>query len=154
MSLMPTLRSKKRYLVFTLQICDTLTDKLNETNNKTKVDKEKNPFSISTNSLELKEFIKALNSRILYLYGVVGASEIDARLLKNYYFSNEGKGVKGIVRCNAKYVEKLRYALITIDNIEGKKVSVDVVGVSGTIKSATSKYLYPLGLLKNNKKTH
>ena len=126
---MPTLRRKRRYVVFELQYCIK--------------DIKKQDSALEDEKIEeIEELIKAINSRVLYLYGVVGASEINVRLLKQYvYLYSNDRVIKGILSCHSNAVEKLRYALTTIKEVGGGKVSINVLGVSGTIKSAKDKYL-------------
>jgi len=49
---------------------------------------------------------------------------------------NEFKNNKGIVKVNNKYLNELHASLLLIEQIEGKKASVESVGVSGLLNKA------------------
>ena len=48
---------------------------------------------------------------------------------------------KGIVKVNNKYLNELHASLLFVDNINGRKASVEGIGVSGTIKKAREKFM-------------
>lgn len=50
-------------------------------------------------------------------------------------------GKKGIVSCDHKEKMNVINLMNSIDNIRGKRVDLKTIGTSGTIKSATKKYL-------------
>ena len=68
------------------------------------------------------------------LFGDTGASEINAGLL-----SYEGK--YGILRCERKKTTDTRAALACISRIRGFRVSILVLGISGTVKGAMEKFI-------------
>ena len=48
---------------------------------------------------------------------------------------------RGMVRCGHTQLGKIKEALSKIEEIGGKRVSLNVLGVSGTIKAAKRKFL-------------
>ena len=48
---------------------------------------------------------------------------------------------RGLVRCGHAQLEEIKEALSKIEEIGGRKVSLKVLGVSGTIKAAKRKFL-------------
>ena len=73
---------------------------------------------------------RAISDKIHFLYGVKGAAETDYRMIEY----NQQLG-QGIIRCNHDKLTETRAALAHITAINGAPVSVQVVTVSGTIKS-------------------
>ena len=47
----------------------------------------------------------------------------------------------GIIRVNSKYINDVKTAISLTDNVSGKKVIVNCVGVSGTLKKARLKFM-------------
>ncbi len=68
------------------------------------------------------------------LFGDVGCSEIAPRLM-----SFDGR--YGIVRCSREKTQEARAALASIDNAKGVRVSILVLGISGTIKASMEKFI-------------
>ncbi len=68
------------------------------------------------------------------LFGDVGCSETALQLL-----SFDGK--YGIIRCAREKTRETRAALACINSIRGFRVSILVMGISGTIKGATEKFI-------------
>jgi len=85
------------------------------------------PFARSDLSLEI------FNS-ICSLFGDTGASEINAALL-----SYDGK--YGIIRCEREKTSDTRAALACIYRVRGSRVSILVLGISGTVKGAMEKFI-------------
>jgi ribonuclease P/MRP protein subunit POP5 len=73
---------------------------------------------------------RAVSDEIHFLYGVKGAVETDCRTIE----FNQPQG-KGIIRCNHDRLTETRAALAHITAINGAPVSIQVITVSGTIKS-------------------
>ncbi|NKQ39468.1 MAG: ribonuclease P [Methanosarcinales archaeon] len=130
----PTLREKKRYIVFEL---------------------------ISENSINRKDLIYEIFSCASSLIGDVSASECSIRLLvfknslnqKSKIFSNSHSGFKsskGIIRCAHDKIDETRSILATIAFINGKKCLIHVIGVSGTVLGAKNKHLYKLNKFTRN----
>ncbi len=107
----PTLRENQRYIVFRI---------------------------ISKKEFEGKDIADALWKNTLRLYGDVGTSELSLWMPLNLY---DKKKKEGIIKCNHISVEKVRFSLATIKEINEEHVIIKVLGTTGTIKSAKNKYL-------------
>ncbi|HEY9246652.1 MAG TPA: Rpp14/Pop5 family protein [Candidatus Methanoperedens sp.] len=107
MRTLPTLRDKKRYLAFEI---------------------------ISEKKIVPGELSKEIFNSICSLFGDVGCSEIDPRLISC-------EGGYGIIRCARGKTEEARAALACINSINGGRVTITVLGISGTIKSAMEKFI-------------
>ncbi len=92
-------------------------------------------IKIDFEEIDFEEFCSELKRKVLELFGLVGYAKMNLKIIKDTF---DGKRV--IVRCSHKYVEHLRFALISIDKIKKKKVSLSCVGVSGTLKGAKNKF--------------
>ncbi len=68
------------------------------------------------------------------LFGDKGVSEINPKLM-----SYDGRF--GIIRCAREKTQETRAALACINNIRRIRVSILVLGISGTIKGATEKFI-------------
>ncbi len=68
------------------------------------------------------------------LFGDKGISEINPKLM-----SYDGRF--GIIRCAREKTQETRAALACINNIRRIRVSILVLGTSGTIKGATEKFI-------------
>jgi ribonuclease P/MRP protein subunit POP5 len=78
--------------------------------------------------------LRELFSSASSLLGDMVSSQCEIRLLDyNYPF--------GIIRCLRGTEDLTRALLATINTIEGNSALVHVLGVSGTIRAATSKYI-------------
>ena len=106
----PTLREKERYLIFEI---------------------------MSKEEHELADVVNAIWSTSLQLFGEVGTSAFNIWIPSNLY---DKARKKGIVKCNHASVEEVRMILASIAEIHAVKVAFSVLGVTGTIKSAKSKF--------------
>ncbi|MFA0822135.1 MAG: Rpp14/Pop5 family protein [Methanomethylovorans sp.] len=86
-------------------------------------------YDVSREEL-LREIFAAIGS----LLGDIGSSECGLRLL-------DYDKQKGILRCSHMMSEKSRAALATITSIGGQRAIVHVLGISGTVRGATQKYI-------------
>ena len=77
-----------------------------------------------------QEFNKEMLSSIGSLFGDTGWSEINPGLISY-------DGNFGIIRCRREKTGKTRAALACINNSRGVRISIFVLGISGTIKGAT-----------------
>lgn len=77
-----------------------------------------------------------INSSVFNLIGEMNLALCDYRFLKERYSKN-----RGIIKCNAKGLNAIRAALTLTKNIGEKAAMVNVKGVSGTIKTASRKFL-------------
>lgn len=71
-----------------------------------------------------------ISDKIHLLYGVKGAAETNYRMIE---YNQQHR--QGIIRCNHDRLTETRAALAHITAINGAPVSVQVITVSGTIKS-------------------
>lgn len=112
MKLRPSLREKKRYIVI-------------EVVKEVKID--------SGNSLiNYSNLGKVIEKALLDYLGILGMSEVG-------YLFIESKGNKCIIRVSAKSLEKSRAALAFVKEIDGNKVMLNPIFVSGSIKVARDK---------------
>tara|TARA_Y100000310_G_C20463448_1_gene706442 strand:+ start:189 stop:527 length:339 start_codon:yes stop_codon:yes gene_type:complete len=107
--LLPSLREKKRYLVYEVVSKD----------NVSKLEVEK---SIIGSCLQ---FLGELN---LGKAGVISVGEV--------YKNN-----KGVLKVATRYVDEIKMSLGLIKEINGKKAIVNTIGVTSTLKKASTKYL-------------
>jgi len=68
------------------------------------------------------------------LFGAVGASKFSMKIIAF-------NGVSGIVRCHYKHVDDVRAVLASLSRVGNSRICAVVMGISGTIKTATEKYL-------------
>lgn len=59
----------------------------------------------------------------------------------NIKSSNDKYIIKGIIQCNRDELIAVRAAISLITNFKGKKVVFHTLGISGTIKAATKKFI-------------
>ncbi len=109
------LRSNKRYLVFKLSQDTEISKKVS-----------------------YSDLHNAVWNIVIELFGDFGASESKLWFIRNLYNENEQTG---IIKCSHNFVEKLRLSLSFIKVVGESRVIIQVLGVSGTIKSAKAKYL-------------
>jgi ribonuclease P/MRP protein subunit POP5 len=95
----------------------------------------------SETDLMPKDLLAEIYSAQISLMGDLGAA---SNKLKLICFD----GCFGILRCNHDRIQDTRALLATISMVDGTRASVQVIGVSGTIKSATKKYLPRLNEIK------
>jgi ribonuclease P/MRP protein subunit POP5 len=105
--LMPSLRSKKRYLAFEL---------------------------ISEEPVNRGELVREVVSSASALLGDILASECNIHVL-GFEAGN------GIIQCSHTKVTETRAALAAITQVNRVRATLHVLGVSGTVKGATEKYL-------------
>lgn len=79
------------------------------------------------------------------LFGDTGCSEMNLRLI-----SYDGK--YGIIRCIRDRTEETRATLACITNIKEVRLSLQVLGISGTIKGATEKFIQTALIKASEKK--
>lgn len=87
-------------------------------------------------SVNKNELIKAINQKIFELFGTIFGSKIRYRLVE----FNEDQGI-GLVRVNLDAIDLFRTALLFLREINGKKVLVNDLLVSGTIKALRRKVI-------------
>lgn len=116
LKILPTnLRDKKRYLAFQ---------------------------AISEVPLQKEDVIALIMESSGKLYGACGTSQLGLWVVKVWDYSTPGTNmVKGIIRCKREEVEKARAVIPTITRYKGKRVAFQTLGISGTIKAATTKFI-------------
>ena len=111
-SLLPSLREKKRYLVFEIISKANITD--------------------------FKEIEKNILENTLRFLGELGMAKAGILILKDKF---DIKKQKGIIRVSHKYVNELRASLALIQKINNQVVIVRSIGLSGILKKAVNKYI-------------
>jgi ribonuclease P/MRP protein subunit POP5 len=116
LKILPThLRDKKRYLAFE---------------------------AFSEIPLEREDVISLVLDASGDLYGAFGTSKMGLWVLKVWNCPSLGKNViKGIIRCNREEIDATRALIPTITRFRGKKVVFQTLGISGTIKAATTNFI-------------
>lgn len=107
----PSLRSHKRYIVY---------------------------HAISESPMAYGEFVNAIWNTLLALLGELAASDAKVWMIHNLYDANAQRGV---IKCKRDSVEQVRAALSLIQQVGETRCVINVLGVTGTIKSAKNKYL-------------
>ena len=111
-SIMPSLKESKRYLVFEIISKQKLSD-----------------FNIVSNTLK---------EGIIRLIGELGIARAELRILKDCWYP---ESQRGIMQLNNKSLNEVKASLGLIKDINGKKVIVRSIGVSGMLNKAKSRYL-------------
>ena len=88
----------------------------------------------SGQKIKRREFTNELHDSARSLFGDTGLSEMNPHLI-----SYDGK--YGIIRCTRDRTEETRAAIACINNSGGIPISTRVLGISGTIKGATEKFI-------------
>jgi len=78
--------------------------------------------------------LDAVQASVSRLFGEYGASKTNLKLIT---YVPEKRQV--VIRCSHTMLEKVRAAIVSITEINGKPVAVHVVGVSGTLKALSKK---------------
>lgn len=107
----PTLRSQKRYVVFEV---------------------------ISENKITYSDLMNSIWGSMLSFLGELGSSEAKMWIVQNLYSEKEQKCV---IKCRHDYVEQVRAVLSLIQMVGETRATIRILGVTGTIKSARTKYL-------------
>jgi RNase P/RNase MRP subunit POP5 len=81
-----------------------------------------------------EHFTCALADKIHFLYGVTGSTEMNYRLIEWDYDKQSA-----IIRVNHTMLTEIRAALAHIQEVNSKETRLDVLRVSGTIKTLKSK---------------
>ncbi len=86
----------------------------------------------SENEVKEKDLFNTIENKINFLYGVAGASRIGYSPI---WFEN---GI-AIIRCNQLCVDKMRAVINHIQKISGIPAMLQVIRISGTIKTLKKK---------------
>ncbi|MCD6559336.1 ribonuclease P protein component 2 [Palaeococcus sp. (in: euryarchaeotes)] len=87
-----------------------------------------------------REIKNALWETSLRVLGELGTAEA-----KPWFIKFDEKSQTGILRCDRRYVERVRFALALISRINDSHAVVKTLGVSGTIKRLKMKFLKEFG---------
>jgi len=101
--ILPTLKENKRYVLFRI---------------------------ISDSTIDKSECADAISTATLRLLGELGCARAGITFLGETYQSKEKTG---IIRVGSKYVDEVKVALASIQNVSGQGATFDVVNVSGNI---------------------
>ncbi len=88
----------------------------------------------SEQKINRQDLVREILNSIISVFGDRGASEINPALM-----SFEEK--YGILRCARDKTEETKIGLACINNIRGIRISILIMGISGTIKGATEKFI-------------
>lgn len=83
------------------------------------------------------QIIQAIRSEVLYVLGESSYADANFDIVRY-----DEDSMMGIARVTDAYKDTVISAMSLIDNIQGKKAGIWVLGVSGTIKRANSKFLH------------
>ncbi|AKB61942.1 MAG: Rpp14/Pop5 family protein [Methanosarcina mazei] len=97
---------------------------------------------ISEEPASRSDIVKEVMSSASSLLGDVITSDCDIRVLG---FENG----KGIIQCSHTKVKQTRASLAALTRINGKRATLHVLGVSGTVKRATEKFLQDEGVFSS-----
>ncbi|MFQ6050588.1 MAG: Rpp14/Pop5 family protein [Candidatus Hydrothermarchaeota archaeon] len=86
--------------------------------------------------IKRKDLISLIWNSVLQTIGELGMGESELKLIS---FDEEKQ--EGILRCNHYMVDHVRFSLSLISKINDGRVAINVLGISGTIRSAREKFL-------------
>ncbi len=107
----PTLREKSRYVAYQV---------------------------ISEKKLVFSDLNSALWNSILNFLGELESAKARVWIMKDTY---DDEKQTGTIKCAHDYVERVRSALILLQRIGDVRVAIKVLGVSGTMKGARTKFM-------------
>ncbi|MFZ3076864.1 MAG: Rpp14/Pop5 family protein [Candidatus Aenigmatarchaeota archaeon] len=93
---------------------------------------------ISEQKLLFSDLNSALWNSILNFLGELDSAKMRVWIMKDTY--DDAKQT-GTIKCAHDYVEHVRSALILIQRIGDVRVAIKILGVSGTMKGARTKFL-------------
>ncbi|KXS40490.1 ribonuclease P [Methanolobus zinderi] len=102
---------------------------------------------IAEGPVKRDDLIREIFSAAGSLLGDVGASECAIRLLAF-------EDMKGVVRCSPERTSNTRAVLATIRDVRGTRVLFHVLGISGTVRAATKKYLAGVDVFNPVEQSH
>ena len=92
---------------------------------------------ISESPVIYGELVSAIWTTTMEFLGELGGAEANIWFVHNAYNPEKQSG---IIKCRHDNVEKIRAALALISVVSESKCMVRILGVTGTIKSAKTKY--------------
>jgi|Deesub1362A_J573_1020465.scaffolds.fasta_scaffold04273_4 ribonuclease P/MRP protein subunit POP5 len=88
----------------------------------------------SEKEIRKEEFVKEMWSSAYSLLGDLGVSKMNLRVVRyDYPFA--------VIRCSHKSVKMLSAVLGCMKEVDEKEICVQILGISGTIKTATEKFI-------------
>lgn len=82
------------------------------------------------------ELVNSIWDAVYQLFGEYGASRVNLTLINHDSLSN-----CAVIRCSQKTLDMVRASIASITNIKEKKVAIQVVRVSGTLKALKKKWI-------------
>ena len=110
--ILPSLRQKKRYLVFEIVADSKISD--------------------------FEPVSKAIWAKALALLGELGTSKAGILILPEKF---DATLQRGIIKVGHKHVDHMKTVLTMVESINNQKVILRCVGVSGILKKDTQKYM-------------
>ena len=107
----PAVRRKQRYLIFGIH---------------------------SEHDFSMGEVVKAVWKELYSFLGEKGVSDADPWIMKSLF---EREKQVGGIKTGREHIHDIRSALTLISEIDGKKVCINTLGVSGTMQSAREKFM-------------
>ena len=107
----PSMRPPKRYIVFEV---------------------------VSEQAIVYGELVNTIWTTAMEFLGELGTAEANIWFVHNTY---DDKNQTGMIKCRHDIVEKMRTVLSLISVVGETKCVIKILGVTGTIKSARTKYL-------------
>ena len=89
---------------------------------------------VSEQAFNEMALLDAVQDSVLRLFGEYGASKAEIKLIKAIPEKRQL-----VIRCSLLMLEKVRAAIASTDEVDSKPATVDVVGVSGTLKALSKK---------------
>ena len=89
---------------------------------------------VSEQPLNEQTVMDAVQSSVHRLFGEYGASQANIKLIK---YTPEKR--QFVIRCSHKALERVRAAIASTTEINGKNAAIHVMGVSGTLKALSKK---------------
>lgn len=93
-------------------------------------------FEIMGQKMGPDEAERSINFEVFDLLGEINLALYDYRFLAERFSGNAG-----LIKCNGRGLNPVRAALCLIKRLDGKESIVATRGVSGTIKTASRKFL-------------
>ncbi len=97
--------------------------------------------------LTKEEMLPRIETACIRFWGEFYSSNFNLWVMKHYLIDesvvNEEVffNYKTIIRCQHGYEEDVRAALATLSSFNKKKIAINTIGISGTVKSGISKFI-------------
>ncbi|BAM69865.1 MAG: Rpp14/Pop5 family protein [Methanothermobacter thermautotrophicus] len=99
---------------------------------------------ISERELSREELVSLIWDSCLKLHGECETSNFRLWLMKLWRFDfPDAVRVRGILQCQRGYERRVMMALTCAHHHSGVRVAIHILGLSGTIRSATQKFIKP-----------